>query len=466
MHIFTANIGVILHFFQKCPTSRTLLRSKKSGNPDYTIIMADVLTYIRTLTNLVLETGLVGDRMYISRTIEKAIKQASDFFPAVLITGPRQVGKTTVFENYESKNRNYVSLDILENRDLAKQDPGRFLERFRAPLLIDEIQYAPELFPYIKSIVDKEKKKGMYWITGSQQFNLMANVTESLAGRIGILNLQGFSQAEKDNMPDTAPFLPVEELLSKKEKTKRGINGIFHRIWKGSYPALFKASDKEWKLFYDSYLQTYIERDVKQIVKVSNELLFVNFMKVLAARTSQLLNYANIAGEIGINETTVKSWLSILQTSGLIYLLQPYSNNLTNRIIKTPKVYFLDTGLVCYLTKWNTPETLENGAFSGAILETYALSEILKSYWHNGESPAIYFYRDKEKREVDIILEENGKLYPLEVKQKSNPNIGDTKNFAILSQFKKEVSTGGVLCLAPSYLPLGKKDFIIPITYI
>ncbi|MCL1833030.1 MAG: ATP-binding protein [Leptospirales bacterium] len=404
--------------------------------------------------------------MYIKRTLEKAIKQASSFFPVVFITGPRQVGKTTVFENCESKKRSYVSLDALEEQELAKRDPRRFLERHQPPLLIDEIQYAPELLPYIKTIVDREKRKGMYWITGSQQFNLMANVTESLAGRVGILNLQGFSQTEKENMPDASPFLPTEKIFAKKEKTDKGTRDIFHSIWKGSYPALFKGRDKDWNLFYDSYMQTYIERDVKQIIKVSNELQFVKFVRALAARTSQLLNYSNIAGEIGINESTVKSWLSILQTSGLIYLLQPYSNNLTNRIIKTPKLYFMDTGLVCYLTKWNTPETLENGAFSGAILETYVVSEILKSYWHNGQSPAIYFYRDKDKREVDIILEENGKLYPLEVKQKTNPNAADTKNFSVLSQFKKEVAPGGVLCLAPTHLPLGEKDYTIPISYI
>jgi hypothetical protein len=409
--------------------------------------------------------------MYIQRTLEKTIKRASGFFPVILITGPRQVGKTTVLENCgvgsgTQKNRTCISLDNTEIRELAQQDPQKFLERYQAPLLIDEIQYAPQLLPYIKAIVDKEKKKGMYWLTGSQQFNLMANVTESLAGRVGILNLQGFSQTEKNKLPDTVPFLPVKKLLMAKEKTNKGTKGLFHQIWKGSYPALFKGKDNDWKLFYDSYLQTYIERDVKQILKVSNEMLFVNFMKVLAARTSQLLNYANIACEIGVNETTVKTWISILQTSGLIYLLPPYSNNLTNRVIKTPKMYFLDTGLVCYLTKWNTPETLENGAFSGSILETYTLSEILKSYWHSGESPAIYFYRDKEKREVDLILEENGKLYPLEIKQKSNPNMDDIKNFSALSQFKKEIASGGVLCTAPTYLPLGKNDYTIPISYI
>jgi len=411
--------------------------------------------------------------MYIRRTLEKVIKQATGFFPVVLVTGPRQVGKTTVFENSETRSRNYVSLDVTEKREMARKDPLRFLERYRTPLLIDEIQYAPELFPYIKSIVDREKKNGMYWITGSQQFNLMANITESLAGRVGILNLQGFSQAEKDSKTlipgysyTARPFLPTKKLLMLKEKTIKGVKGIFHRIWKGSYPALFTGPDKNWQLFYDSYMQTYVERDVKQIIKVSNELQFVKFMQVLAARTSQLLNYANIAVEIGINETTVKSWLSILQTSGLIYLLQPYSNNMTSRILKTPKVYFLDTGLACYLTKWNTPQTLEDGAFSGAIFETYVVSEILKSYWHNGLSPSVYFYRDKDKREVDIILEENGKLYPLEIKQKTNPDADDLRHFSALTQFKKEIAPGGVICLSPTYLPLGKKDYTIPVSYI
>ena len=404
--------------------------------------------------------------MYIKRTIEKAIKRAGNFFPVVFLSGPRQVGKTTVLENCEAKKRNYVSLDTLEERELAKQDPRRFLDRYEAPLLIDEIQYAPELLPYIKVIVDREKKKSMYWITGSQQFNLMANVTESLAGRVGILHLQGFSQAEENNVPDSDPFIPTKAYLQKKEKLNNSVKGIFHRIWKGSYPALYNNNDTDWQLFYDSYVQTYIERDVKQIIKVSNELLFLNFIRALAARTSQLLNYANIASEVGINETTVKSWLSILQTSGLIYLLQPYSNNLTKRVIKTPKLYFLDTGLVCFLTKWNTAETLERGAFSGAILETYTVSEILKSYWHNGKSPAIYFFRDKDMREIDIVLEENGKLYPMEVKQKSNPGMDEIKHFPALSQFGVEVAPGAVLCLAPSYMPLGSKDFIIPVSYI
>jgi predicted AAA+ superfamily ATPase len=399
--------------------------------------------------------------MYVNRTIENVVKQASDFFPVVLITGPRQVGKTTVFKNCEKKNREYVSLDSLQNREFAQKDPQGFLQRYKAPVLIDEIQYAPELFPYIKIIVDEQKKKGMYWITGSQQFTLMQNVTESLAGRVGILKLQGFSQSEKMHKPGTPYFIPTLERIKLKAKTKS--ENIFHTIWKGSFPALVEASDNKWNIFYDSYMQTYIERDVKQILKVTDELLFVNFMKALAARTAQPINYANIANEVGISEPTVKSWLSILQTSGLVYLLQPYFNNLTQRIIKTPRVYFMDTGLACHLTKWSTPETLEDGAFSGAILETYVVSEIIKSYWHNGVEPAIYFYRDKDGKEVDVILEENGILYPLEVKKKSNPNMGDIKNFNILSKFGKKIGNGGVLCLVPTYLPMDDNNYMIPI---
>ena len=404
--------------------------------------------------------------MYITRTLEQSIQKASTFFTVVLVTGPRQVGKTTIFEKSEEQKRRYVSLDTLENRELAQNDPQAFLGRFPAPLLIDEIQYAPQLFPYIKAVVDQKKEKGIYWITGSQQFNMMQNVTESLAGRVGILKLQGLSSAEKDNRPLQEAFLPVKSVIEKRERPQPGSSEVYRRIWKGSYPALFTSPDDYWKMFYDSYMQTYIERDVKQILKVSDELLFVSFMRVLAAQTGQLLNYASVSKEIGVAETTVKSWLSVLQTSGLVFLLHPYSNNLTARAIKTPKVYFADTGLACYLTKWNTPETLESGAFSGAIFETYVVSEIIKSYMHNGQEPSIYFYRNRDGIEIDVILEENGTLYPIEIKKKSNPDKGDIKNFAILSRFEKNIGTGAVLCLAPTYLPLSDQAWIVPAGYV
>ncbi len=406
--------------------------------------------------------------MYIGRTIEAAIIEASSFFPIVLLTGPRQVGKTTVFQHTEKTKRNYVSLDNLANRELAQNDPALFLQRFSAPLLIDEIQYAPELFPHIKEIVDREQKSGMYWLTGSQQFQLMENVSESLAGRVGILKLQGLSQKEKENKALSTPFLPTQEYIEKQAEisSPTNINDIFHKIWKGSYPKLYQANDKNWEMFYSSYIQTYVEKDIRDLAMVSNELDFMKFMKALAARIGQLLNYSDIAKDIGVSQPTIKSWVSILQTSGLIYLLQPYSNNLTNRVIKTPKIYFMDTGLVAHLTGWKNPETIEAGAMNGAFLENYVVSEVLKSYWHNGQKENIFFYRDKDLKEIDILFEENGKLYPVEIKKKSNPNKRDITAFNVLEKFGKEIGDGAVICLAETHLPITEKVNSIPVGYL
>ncbi len=403
--------------------------------------------------------------MYQQRTIEKAIAKASDFFPVVLISGPRQVGKTTVFKNCEKQARTYVSLDNLTHRKMAQTDPELFLKRFSPPVLIDEIQYAPELLPFIKEIVDNEQKSGLFWLTGSQQFHLMHNVTESLAGRVGILRLQGFSNQEKSNNPQAASFLPTDDFLRDKH-TSLSLNDIFYRIWKGAYPKLYQGSDDYWAIFYESYVQTYIEKDILSLTNVSNELDFITFMKALAARTGQLLNYADLAKDVGVSQPTIKSWVSILQTSGLIFLLPPYSNNLTNRAIKTPKVYFMDTGLAAYLTSWNTPEALEIGAMNGALLETYVVSEIIKSYWHQAKRANIYFYRDKDKKEIDVILEENGTLYPIEIKKKSNPNKTDIKHFALLEKWGKPVGQGAVLCFSSTHLPITESVNMIPIGYL
>ena len=275
--------------------------------------------------------------MYIKRTIEKSIERANKFFPVVMVTGPRQVGKTTVLQNCETQPRTYVSLDKLENRELAKNDPTLFLQRYPAPVLIDEIQYAPELFPYIKASVDKEKKSGMYWLTGSQQFHLMKNVSESLAGRVGILQLEGLSQDEKNGHPDVPPFLPTEEYIKTKvhSAAETDLLKIYELIWKGSYPKLYPADSDYWAVFYESYMQTYIERDIKALSAVGNELDFVKFMRALAARTGEMLNYSELANDVGVSQPTIKSWLSILQASGLVYILRPYYNNVGNRFIKT-----------------------------------------------------------------------------------------------------------------------------------
>ncbi|MBE6451494.1 MAG: ATP-binding protein [Alphaproteobacteria bacterium] len=407
--------------------------------------------------------------MYIKRTLEREIMKLNNFFPVVFIGGPRQVGKTTIFENCSKNSRLIVSLDNPSIRSLAKNDPKSFLERYPAPLLIDEVQYAPELFPYIKDIVDKEKKSGMYWLTGSQQFHLMKNVSESLAGRVGILTLQGLSQDEKNNNADILPFLPTKDYLDIKASVSipTNLKKIYHLIWKGSYPKLYNADDSLWSVYYDSYVQTYLERDIRSLSAVNNEMSFLKFMRILAARTGQELEYSSIADDVGVSAPTIKAWISILVASGIVFLLQPYYKNITKRIIKAPKIHFMDTGLVCFLTGWNTPETLELGAMNGHILETYVVSEIIKSYWHNGKQPNIYYYRDKDKREIDVLLEENGILYPIEIKKKSNPNKSDIKNFDIIEKvLKQKRGSGAVICMAQTHLPLTQNDNIIPIGYI
>ena len=405
---------------------------------------------------------------YIKRTLEKSILQMSQFFPAVLVTGPRQVGKTTILKNCESNSRTYVSLDSLDNRALAQNDPAMFLQNFPAPVLIDEIQYAPQLLPYIKIQIDKHQQPGMFWLTGAQQFHLMKNVTESLAGRMGILQLQGLSQTEKDGNRSALPFLPTEQYIKTQavNAPEADIIKVYERIWKGSYPKLYPADNIHWETFYESYLQTYIERDIRTLSTIHKELDFLKFMRSLAARTGQMLNYKAMAADVDVSAPTLKEWLSVLQASNLIYILSPYSNNIGKRFIKTPKVYFLDTGLASYLTGWKTPETLREGAMSGAMFETYAVSEILKSYWHNGKQPNIYYYRDKEGQEIDVLLEENGTFYPVGIKKKTNPTKEDIRHFSILEKLQLKQGTGAVLCMATNPLSITQNVQRIPITYL
>ena len=412
-------------------------------------------------------TRLVGGVVFLIRTLGACIAKVNDFFPVVLITGPRQVGKTSLLEECAKENRKYVSLDSFEKRSLAQNDPALFLQKYKPPVLIDEIQYAPQLFPYIKEIVDREKQKGLFWITGSQQFSLMQNVSESLAGRVGILHLQGFSQAEKFNNGQQTAFLPKMQNIENKKINCVNAATIFHTIWKGSYPSLWLNSDEHWELFYSSYVETYIQRDVKQILNISNELTFMKFMRAAAAQTGQLLDYASMARDVSVAETTIKSWISVLNTSGIIFLLQPYSNNLTKRALKTPKLYFMDTGLACFLTRWNNFEALEEGAYSGAIFETYVISEILKSYWHNGKEPFVYFYRDKEKREIDLLIDLNGKLYPIEIKKKANPDKNDIRHFHLIEDtLKQQQGEGCVVCLSEECLPISSNVYSVPVGMI
>lgn len=406
--------------------------------------------------------------MYLKRTLENSIKQATENFPVVLVTGARQVGKTTVLKACEKGERTYVTLDNPLLRDFAKSDPELFLERYSVPVLIDEIQYAPELLPYIKMIADEKQEKGLYWLTGSQQFHLMKNASESLAGRVAILNLSGFSQNEKLEKPERSGFVPNSEYFSGiiKDSTKLTLNEVYEMIYKGSYPAMNIGANTDWEMFYSSYLQTYIERDLRDLKSISDEQLFLKFIKIVASRTAQVMNYTDIANATGVSVPTIKSWISLLVTSGIIYLLEPYYNNITSRIIKSPKLYFLDTGLCAYLTGWSNAKVLEAGAMNGAFFETYVISEIIKSYWHNGKRAPIYYYRDKDKREIDLLIEDDGVLHPIEIKKTSKLDKSSIKHFDILNNKNFKRGEGGVICLASEFIPLSKEDNIIPVSYI
>lgn len=408
--------------------------------------------------------------MATQRTLQSVIHQVNETFPVLLITGPRQVGKTTLLKMCAESGRQFVSLDNLELRQLAQNDPALFLKMYPPPIVIDEVQYAPNLFIYIKIAVDEDRKNGQFWLTGSQKFHLMKGVTESLAGRVAILDLLGLSQSElSGHAHQIKPFIPTVDWIEKAgtlNKPTIKLLDLYQRIWLGSFPALYRNTKTDRDLFYRSYVQTYLQRDVKDILKISDDTIFYNFLRAVAARTGQQLNYNNLARDVAIDTKTAKSWLSILQTSGLVYLLQPYYRNVTKRLVKSPKLYFLDTGLCTYLTQWPDAKTLESGAMSGAILETYLFSEILKSYWHNGKQPNFYYYRDLDQREVVLVIETGEAFYPIEFKKTATPSLSASKHFKHLEKLGKPIGEGAVICLSHEAIPLSSSVMVIPVDYL
>ncbi len=413
--------------------------------------------------------------MYIKRNIENTIKKVSSEFPVIVLTGARQVGKSTMLQIIKENNMNYVTLDDLDARNLALNDPKYFLEQYSYPLLIDEIQYAPNLLSFIKIIVDEERLKNLknnetnkplFWLTGSQQFKVMKDVSETLAGRIGVLNLYSLSLSEIFNY-DSFVFNPsIENLKNKTIKSKVDTKKIFEIIYNGGMPSIVTKTI-ERNDYFSSYINTYIERDVKQLLNVGKTIEFYNFMQYIAVRTAQEVNYTTIANEIGVDSKTIKNWISILESSGIIYLLQPYYSNLSNRIIKSPKLYFMDTGLCSYLAKYPNAETLEVGALGGAIFETFVVSEIIKNLTSHGVDPKmhLYYYRDKDQKEIDLIYDQADTLYPIEIKKGISPNHPD-KHFEVLKKYSDNVSTGLVFCLSSKLQPINKNCWLVPIEYI
>lgn len=403
------------------------------------------------------------------RTLERFFNKAEKQFPVLLVTGARQVGKTTLVQHIAANKRAYITLDDPTHRSLAREEPALFLQRFQPPAVIDEFQYAPELLPHIKMAVDRSRENNLFWLTGSHYFQMMKGVSESLAGRVGIISLLGFSRREMTGKSDESkPFLPPAGINSGQLESREtlALDQLYRMIWRGSYPAIARDQTIDRDFFYSSYVQTYLQRDVRDLARVGDESAFLRFLRAAAARSGQLLNVAELARDADVAPNTAKSWLSILKASGIVYLLEPWHSNTTKRLIKTPKLYFLDTGLCAYLTEWSSPKTLETGAMSGAIFETWAVVEILKSYLHNGRQAPLYFYRDKDKQEIDLLMVQDGTFHPIEIKKTASPSKRDIRHFDKLKKLGRPVGQGALICLIDTHMPLTKNVNCIPVSYL
>lgn len=405
--------------------------------------------------------------MYIKRHVEKAVNKIGKMFGAVLVTGARQVGKTTLLRNC-LEDISYITLDDPILLEQAQNAPRSFLNDNLPPVFIDEIQKAPNLFPLIKMNIDKEKAKGMYYLSGSQQFQMMKGVSESMSGRVGIVNLHSLSLRERMGQVFDKPFIPTQIYIAERKSSAQKLTNdeLWKIIQRGSMPDLVANPDFDWQMFYSAYVKTYIERDVRQLTQVADETKFVKFMSAVACYTGQLLNISSLARDVNISQQTVEKWLSILITSNIVFLLRPFSNNVMARTIKTPKLYFLDTGLAAYLTRWTTPDVLRNGAMAGAFFETFVIGEIIRSYSNSGLEPPIWFYRDKYN-EIDLVIECNGTLYPVEIKKHSDPKRSDMRAFEKLDNAVGYMrGEGCVLCMFDKVVTMDERNKAVPLWYI
>jgi predicted AAA+ superfamily ATPase len=387
-------------------------------------------------------------------------------FPVVMVTGPRQVGKTTMLQALADAKRTYVSLDAPLNREMAREDPALFLQRFPPPVLIDEFQYAKELLPFIKIYADTQKRNGDVWLTGSQMFQMMKQVSESLAGRVAVIPMQGLSNSEIEGQPG-GEFKgdPADWMNRARTRGPQDLKTVFGRIFTGSMPRAYTgAFDRE--MFYGSYLDTYLQRDIRDLAQVADEAAFLRFMTACAARTAGQMHYTELARDAGVDVPTAKQWLSVLQTSGIVTLIEPYYNNALKRLVKSPKLYFMDTGLCAYLTRWDSAETLEVSAMNGAIFETYAVSEVIKSYYNAGKRPPVFYYRDADQREIDLILEANNTLHPFEIKKSAAPGKASIRHFSALQKTNKQIGAGGVICMTDSVYPIDHQNSYVPVWVI
>ncbi|MDR3314640.1 MAG: ATP-binding protein [Oscillospiraceae bacterium] len=406
---------------------------------------------------------------YISRHMERKFAHMSGFFKAVLLTGARQVGKTTMLRHLcAGQNRTYVTLDNKMARELAQGDPVLFFQTYKPPILIDEVQYAPELFGQIKILCDESDEPGLFWLTGSQQYKMIKHVRETLAGRVGILTLYSLSQTEKAGVAfANALDFSLPCLQSRQSKTpKNDVVQVFEHIWRGGYPQVLRADAEQRQAYYDSYVNTFLLRDVAELGGVTDALRFGKFLTACAALVAQQVNYKTLAEAADIAQPTAKDWLQLLDGLGIVYLLAPYANNALKRLAKTPKLYFCDTGLAAHLSMWLTAETLRNGAASGHFFENYVIAELLKSYAVSPSAAAMTYYRDANAKEIDVFLEENNRIHPLEIKKSANPDRREVKKFAVLEKTSVQTGAGGILCMCEAPVPIDAQNCFIPCNLI
>ena len=403
--------------------------------------------------------------VYIKRELERKFLKMNDFFKVVLVTGARQVGKTTMLKHLaEGTNRTYVSLDNVMIRNLAKSDPALFFQTYKLPILIDEVQKAPELFEQIKIICDETEQTGLIWLTGSQQYNMIKNVRETLAGRIGILELYGLSQREKRGVVFDADLdFSFSSLAARQQMVeKNNVVRVFEHIWEGGMPHVIGADSEMRSEYYNSYIDTYLMRDVAEVGGIVDTLRFRKFLTACAALTSQQLNFRTLAEAADVSAPTAKNWLNILQGLHVVYLLQPYANNQLRRLSKTPKLYFCDTGLCAYLSMWLTADALMNGAAGGAFYENYVVMELVKNYAYSKNKANLTYYRDSNTTEIDLFIEENDFIHPFEIKKSATPNSREVKKFSIIEKASLTRGAGGVICMCDQPLPIDEKDCFIP----
>ena len=410
-------------------------------------------------------TGLIMDK-YLSRIAEKKFFRMNESFPVVLVTGARQVGKTTMLEYLaKGQNRTYVTLDDLNIRNMAINDPVSFFQNHKTPVIIDEIQYAPNLFSQIKIMCDKNKTPGEFWLTGSQSYNLMKGVSESLAGRVGIMEMSSFTMDEfTGDIKEPLNNFNIDCLKSRfKNCVKYSNEELFEFIYRGGMPKTFGFSEEMRKDYFNAYIHSYLMRDIMELGKISDLIRFNRFLIACAAMISGQLNIATLANAADISQPTAKEWLNVLQGLGIVYLLRAYFNNEIKRLVKSPKLYFYDTGLAAYLSLWPSSETLKVGNMNGAYFENFVVNQIVKKFSYTSQPPNVFYYRDVDQKEIDLILETHEGLTPLEIKMTSNPHTGDIAKFAVLNKFKKNVLPGAIFCMIDKPLLIEGDNVFLPV---